>query len=84
MCCLSCRTRARFDPREQEKGLQTRNGEAQEAAKKFAERLLSGGLNPAAKDFNQGEGASETKYASLLGKTKDLQYFVSCCQNSVG
>ncbi|DBB12129.1 TPA: hypothetical protein ACH3X3_006240 [Trebouxia sp. C0006] len=56
-------TRARFDPREQEKGLQTRNGEAQEAAKKFAERLLSGGLNPAAEDFNQGEGASETKNA---------------------
>ena len=61
MCYLHCRTRARFDPREQAKGLQTRNEEAQEAAKKFADRLLSGGLNSAAKDFNQGEGPSEPK-----------------------
>ena len=55
------RTRARFDPREQAKGLKTRNEEAQEAAKKFAERLLSGGLNPESADFNQGEGPSESK-----------------------
>ena len=50
-----CRMRAKFDPREQEKGLQLRNEEAQQAAKDFAEQLLTGKLNPAANDFNQGE-----------------------------
>ena len=58
---MFCRTRARFDPREQAKGMKTRNEEAQEAAKKFAEQLLSGGLNPDSQDFNQGEGSSGSK-----------------------
>ena len=56
-CFKLCRTRAKFDPREQEKGLKTRNQEAQQAAKEFAEQLLTGGLNPASEDFNQGESA---------------------------
>lgn len=56
-----CRTKAKFHPLEQGKGKKVRNEEAQEAAKKFAERLLSGGLNPASKDFNQGEGLTDPK-----------------------
>ena len=57
----TCRTKAKFHPLEQAKGKKVRNDEAQEAAQKFAERLLSGGLNPASKDFNQGEGPTEAK-----------------------
>ena len=59
-----CRTKTKFHPAEQAKGKKVRNEEAQEAAKKFAERLLSGGLNPAAEDFNQGEGPSDSKQAT--------------------
>lgn len=59
-------TKAKFHPLEQAKGKKVRNDEAQEAAKKFAERLLSGGLNPASPDFNQGEGPADPKSADTV------------------
>ena len=55
--------RRRYDPRELAKALEERNAAAQAAAANFGAALASGGFDPAAAGFNQGEGCSTAQGA---------------------
>ena len=48
--------RRKYDLREQLKALEERNAAARAAAAAFAQALASGGIDPSAAGFNQGEG----------------------------
>ncbi len=56
--------RRKYDLREQLRALEERNAAARAAAADFARALASGGLDPAAPGFHQGEGSAAAAPAS--------------------